>query len=140
MRLSKAQRETVREKCGGHCAYCGDVLGDRWHVDHVDPVNRVSEWVRGKGFRPTGVQLYPDRHEIGNLLPACPPCNLYKSTCDLETFRMSLEGTIDVLNRNNPTYRHARRFGLITESRKAVKFYFETLTDTTHPPTGEERE
>lgn len=40
MRLKKAEREQVRLKYGGHCAYCGVVLGDRWHADHLTPVVR----------------------------------------------------------------------------------------------------
>ncbi len=40
MRLKKAEREQVRLKYGGRCAYCGVVLGDRWHADHLAPVVR----------------------------------------------------------------------------------------------------
>ncbi len=29
MRLKKAEREHVRLKYGGHCAYCGVVLGEK---------------------------------------------------------------------------------------------------------------
>ncbi|AZC19588.1 Phage-associated homing endonuclease [Pseudomonas sp. CMR5c] len=40
MRLKKSEREQVRLKYGGHCAYCGVLLGDRWHADHLEPVVR----------------------------------------------------------------------------------------------------
>lgn len=44
----------------GRCAYCGD-RPDALHMDHVIPLKRGG------------------RHAIGNVLPACPPCNLSKS-------------------------------------------------------------
>ena len=40
MKLSKADRETVRMKFGGKCAYCGCDLPERWHADHFEPVVR----------------------------------------------------------------------------------------------------
>lgn len=29
MKLSKQQRQSLKEKYQGRCAYCGDILGDR---------------------------------------------------------------------------------------------------------------
>ena len=43
----------------GKCAYCGDRRAE--HLDHVIPVARGGS------------------HSIGNLLPACAPCNLSKN-------------------------------------------------------------
>ena len=40
MKLTKAQREQLKNKFGGHCAYCGDQLGDKWHADHLAPIYR----------------------------------------------------------------------------------------------------
>lgn len=51
-RLYHRQREV--------CLYCGTPLGDKYHVDHVIPVSRGG------------------RNAIGNLVLACPACNLSK--------------------------------------------------------------
>jgi len=45
----------------GCCAYCGDP-SDRLQMDHVLPLSRGR------------------RHAIGNVLPACEPCNNAKSS------------------------------------------------------------
>lgn len=34
MKLTKQQRAELRNKYDGRCAYCGDLLSDRWHADH----------------------------------------------------------------------------------------------------------
>lgn len=33
MRLKKAERKQVLLKYSRHCAYCGVLLGERWHAD-----------------------------------------------------------------------------------------------------------
>ncbi|MDX8205518.1 hypothetical protein WDA38_11070 [Acinetobacter pittii] len=38
MKLTKQQRAELKQKFGGHCAYCGDLLGDKWHADHIEAV------------------------------------------------------------------------------------------------------
>lgn len=43
------------------CAWCLLPLPDRWHLDHVIPLTRGG------------------RHSIGNLVPACAPCNQSKT-------------------------------------------------------------
>lgn len=132
MKLTKAQREQVRNKCGGRCAYCGEQLGARWHADHIEAVVRVSgQWDNEQQKvvpLPTGM-LKPQHDTIDNLLPACPPCNLYKATFDLEGFRQIVSETVGVLERNSGTYRHARRFGLVAETGATVVFYFERQAD-----------
>lgn len=125
MRLSKAEREQVRAKYDGRCAYCGGPLDARWHADHLEPVGRKSRWVRGKGFVPTGEARRPENHRLDNLMPACPPCNLDKRSMSLESWRKKLQGATGVLDRNSPAYRHAKRFGLVKETKVRVTFYFE---------------
>lgn len=128
MRLSKTEREAVRAKFGGRCAYCGCILGEKWHADHFQPVVRQLAWESGKGFKPTGECLHPDRNSIANLFPACAPCNIDKGPNSLEWWRGKLQNAVDVLARNNPTFRHALRFGLIEETNARVSFYFERVT------------
>jgi len=125
MRLTKAQRATLRDKFGNRCAYCGAPLGERWHADHIESVQRKLEHVRGKGFVQTGEMYRPEHDHIGNLAPACAPCNIDKHAMSLEDWREKLARTLDVLQRNYPTYRHALRFGMLEEKPAPVIFYFE---------------
>ncbi|EDA6448068.1 HNH endonuclease, partial [Salmonella enterica subsp. enterica serovar Typhimurium] len=44
MALTRKQRERLRMKFGGRCAYCGCELPEKgWHADHVQAVLRKSE-------------------------------------------------------------------------------------------------
>jgi len=125
MKLTKAQREQVRLKFGGRCAYCGESLGDRWHADHLLPVERKLEYVSGKGLVPNGELWRPENDTIDNMMPACPPCNIDKHSLSLEGWRRKLQGATSVLTRNNPTYRHAKRFRLVQETGAKIRFHFE---------------
>lgn len=133
MALSKKQRELLKNKFGGRCAYCGCVLGDKWHADHLEPVIRLSEVVRVNkpnqtyAFRPTGKMLRPENNREDNYMPACIACNIHKTSMGLESFRKCLQGHLESLNRvaNYSIYRHAKRFGLIAETPKQVVFHFE---------------
>ncbi len=127
MKLTKDERATLREKFGGRCAYCGEALGKVWHGDHLIAVERKLRYESGKGFVATGELRAPEHDTIENMMPACPPCNIDKHMLSLEAWRTKLSNGHAVLMRNNPTYRHTMRFGLIAETRKPVVFYFETL-------------
>lgn len=120
MKLTKAQRATLHQMFGGLCAYCGGVLGDRWHADHVEPVRR--EWWKKEG----GMER-PENDTLANIMPACAPCNIDKHAMSLEDWRKKLAGSVGVLNRNHPTYRHACRFGLLVETGALVVFHFERV-------------
>lgn len=61
------------------------------------------------------------------MMPSCAPCNIDKSRMALEVWREKLQRAVEVLARNNPTYRHALRYGLLRETGARVQFYFETL-------------
>jgi hypothetical protein len=129
MGVSKAVRERVKAMFGGRCAYCGCDLGDRWHADHVEPVIRQLDYVQGKGFVTTGKLHRPENDRHDNLFPACVPCNIDKHANTLEGWRTKLEQTCDVLTRNNATYRHGVRFGLVQEARRRIVFFFEQAAD-----------
>ena len=47
----KEQRQILKMKYGGRCAYCGEELGDRWHADHIKPVLRRSKVVYDENGR-----------------------------------------------------------------------------------------
>jgi 5-methylcytosine-specific restriction endonuclease McrA len=128
--MTKIDRQKVYEKFGGKCAYCGCELNGKWHVDHAEALQRHSTFDRiKKKFVHTGTCQYPDRDNIENCFPACVSCNLYKSTCDIETFRWKIGHTIEALNRDSTQYKFAERFGLIIETKTPVKFYFEKCAE-----------
>ena len=127
MNLSKKQRAALEAKYGGRCAYCGVVLGKGWHADHLKPVRRDMNWVRGQGWVASGRLDYPERDTLANLMPACGPCNIDKHTLSLEQWRRKLQDAVGVLNRNSSTWRHALRFGLVAVAETKVVFYFERL-------------
>lgn len=54
-------RRNIFERDGGKCFYCGVLVGNRWHADHVIP------WSKG------------GRTNEKNGVVACPSCNLKKS-------------------------------------------------------------
>jgi hypothetical protein len=134
MKLTKAQRATLREMFGGRCAYCGCELGDRWHADHIEAVERKLEYVRegySSRLRTTGEVHRPERDCIENLNPSCAPCNIDKHAMTLEQWRTKLQNAVGVLTRNQPTFRHAMRFGLVQDTGAKVEFYFERAAAST---------
>lgn len=114
----------------GCCAYCGEDLGTRWHADHVKAVLRRHELYRdgspGYKTRLVGADK-PENHTIENFMPACAPCNLSKATYSIEQWRDVLAGYVRALDRNAPTYRMAKKHGLIVETDIRVEFHFEKL-------------
>ena len=128
MRLKKAEREQVRLKYGGHCAYCGVLLGDRWHADHLAPVVRelLSKQTAG-GTRKlvSGKPLRPEHDVLENMMPACAPCNISKGGQTLEGWRAWIARHVESLNNYTPIYRLIKAYGLIAETGAPVVFYFE---------------
>lgn len=89
MRLNKKQRAELKMKFGGHCAYCGDQLGDKWHADHIEAVKLDIIHVGG-GKLISGEITKPHLDTIENMNPACIPCNSNKSSMPLESWRRSI--------------------------------------------------
>lgn len=127
MRLSKAQREMVRLKFGGLCAYCGHPLPDRWHADHLEPVVRELSFKDGRLVTSQSRCDRPQNHNIENMMPACPPCNISKHRMDLEQWRKWLAGHINSLNLYHPIYRLSKAYGLIEETGAPIVFHFERV-------------
>lgn len=127
-KLTKAQRAAVHAMFGGRCAYCGEPLPERWHVDHIEPVVRPllsKQTGHGTYKLVSGEPLYPERNTMSNYMPACPPCNISKHSMSLEVWRGWLAGHVNSLNAYHPIYRLAKRYGLIQETGVPVVFYFE---------------
>lgn len=114
--MSKVNRNEIFNKFGGRCAYCGAILEQRWHADHLEPVVRCLH---------TGEMTKPENDNFGNMMPSCPSCNMDKSSMPLEVWRGLIENKINVLNRDVAVYRFAKRYGLVQETGKPVVFYFE---------------
>ena len=123
--MTKAQREQLKNKFGGHCAYCGCDLGDKWHADHIEAVKRDIIHVGG-GKLVSGEMTRPHLDTIENMNPACVPCNLNKSSMSIEGWRGVLGGYRKALIRDSHTFRHSLRFGLVEFTDKPVVFFFET--------------
>lgn len=129
--VSKAMRERIRMLFGGRCAYCGIELPAKWHVDHVKPVIRQFSHYENGRLVPTGNVSRPENECEDNLFPACVACNIDKATYSLDGWRQKLENSCDVLGKRSAMYKHGVRFGVITETRKPIVFYFETLQEPT---------
>lgn len=120
--LTKAERAQVRSMFDGRCAYCGELLAARWHADHFEPV------MRGVGSYWSGLPAARmENHRIDNMMPSCAPCNISKATFSIDQWRLIIAGHVAVLDRNQPTYRLAKKYGLIAEMQKTVEFYFERV-------------
>jgi 5-methylcytosine-specific restriction endonuclease McrA len=121
MAKKKINREEVYNKCGGHCAYCGnEITIKQMQIDHIKPLYRNDDDTTLKGW---GVERGTD--DMDNLLPSCSRCNKWKSTFTLENFRKVIKTSINRLERDTPNYNLAKDFGLITENAVEVVFYFE---------------
>lgn len=124
----KEERRIIAEKTNGKCAYCGCNLPERWHVDHVKPVARNHEWDSAKRrFVYTGDMKYRDRDVIQNKLAACPSCNTFKSSFQIETFRHEIKLQAKRIRDKSTGFRISEKLGLIQENDIDVEFYFETL-------------
>jgi uncharacterized protein (TIGR02646 family) len=119
--VTKAIRLKVHEKYNGRCAYCGCNLPyNKMQVDHIRPQRNF--YLGSKADIP-----HYDVHDIQNLNPSCARCNKRKDTFSIEQFRIEIAAQLERLPKYNANYRLAMDYGLITESQKPVKFYFETL-------------
>lgn len=108
IKIPKATRILVHKKYNYHCAYCGCELEYKdMQVDHIN-----------------SVYLNDDNINLDNLNPSCRMCNFYKSTMPIEKFRHQLGLILGRLEKNY-IYRLAKKYNLIEENPKEVKFYFE---------------
>jgi 5-methylcytosine-specific restriction endonuclease McrA len=119
----KINREEIYNKCNGHCAYCGvEITIKQMQVDHIEP-----HWHTLTETQAQKSKIKKGSHEIENLNPSCSRCNKWKSTYSLESFRNVIETSLVRLERDTPNFRLARDYGLLTETPKRIKFYFELI-------------
>lgn len=127
----KIDRVKVHQKFNGHCAYCGESIKHKdMQIDHVIPQSFFLGHLKNKYRVPTFLSHLSelDVNHFDNLFPTCRVCNKWKSAHDLELFRKEIEEQVRRLNDYSSNYRMAKRYGLIQETKKSIKFYFETLT------------
>ncbi|MDU2939975.1 MAG: HNH endonuclease, partial [Enterobacteriaceae bacterium] len=119
MKLSKKQREELRMKFGGRCAYCGCELPEKgWHADHVEAALRKWHFGERKsnGTRAviyTGEHWKPENDVLENLFPSCAPCNLFKATFSVEMFREQIAEQAERARKYSVNFRTAERFGQV---------------------------
>jgi 5-methylcytosine-specific restriction endonuclease McrA len=127
----KINRQEVYNKCGGHCAYCGEEITIKeMQVDHIIPVSFFSDHIRSNKRVPKFLSHLKgiDVNHIDNLFPSCRVCNKWKSAFDLEFFRSELSEQVRRLNDYSSNYRIAKRYGLINEVNIPIVFYFEKIS------------
>lgn len=133
MYISKKDREIIKQKFGGKCAYTGTELKKDWQIDHVEPLIRNC-WTKGA--------MFENNHNLDNMFPVQKIVNNYKGSLDLETFRTwYLGGLHERLKKlpKNPkvekSIKHkkyllevAQLFGIEIDKPFSGTFYFETLS------------
>ncbi|EAW6334471.1 HNH endonuclease [Salmonella enterica] len=103
MALTRKQRERLRMKFGGRCAYCGCVLPEKgWHADHVQAVLRKSERCMKAAEK-----------------------GIFRLKTTGEVFRKQVSLQVERGCRSSVNFRTAERFGLISVVNKPVVFWFE---------------
>lgn len=131
-RLSKNDRELIKQKFNGLCAYSGTILESDWQVDHVKPV--VRNWW-------TNTSMFEDNDNSDNMFPVQKIINHYKGSLDLETFRNwylgGLHERLNKLPKNPKTTKSIKRkiyllkvaeyFGITIDKPFSGKFFFETI-------------
>lgn len=122
----REEREHIFLMFHGHCAYCGDILQENWHIDHKEPVRRYKKFdiIKSKYIN---TMDYPERDILENKFPACPSCNINKHSMNIEEFRRFISRFIRGLNDRSIPYKIAKRYGLLVETGAKVEFYFEKV-------------
>jgi len=120
--IPKAVRERVKQKYGGHCAYCGCVP-DKIYIDHLvaicDPRATILQ------FTPEYKEQRSIVHDESNLMPSCFACNNYKINMDLERFRSELGKQAERALKTSVNCRLAVKYGLFLQNNHPIVFFFE---------------
>jgi len=133
MKLTKLQREQIKMKFGGRCAYSGTELLSDWQIDHKEPIIR--------GYFAFS-KLRPEYDKLDNLLPCQRIINHYKGNRDVEQFRkllMTLHIRLSKLPKSPTSERPTRRKNYLLEVAKLFDitaekpfnglFYFEKINN-----------
>jgi len=131
MYISKKNREIIRQKFNGLCAYSGTPLEDDWQVEHIKPVRR-NWW--------DNTVMYEENNNFDNLVPVQKLINHYKHSLCLEEYRkrlLKLHLRLAKLPKNPRTERGKKRkeyilkianyFGITEKQPFTGIFYFERI-------------
>lgn len=114
-------RETIKRKYWGRCAYCGCELLDKpFHIDHMKPLMRGCSGSDAEGA---------GDDSSDNLVPACPRCNLRKSILSVEGFREEIAAQSKRLLRDSAAFRLAVDYGIVGIFDNPVVFWFEVCKE-----------
>jgi hypothetical protein len=129
MYISRKNKEIIKNKFFGKCAYSGTALLSDWQIDHVDPVRR-NWW--------NNTCMNEKNHTIENMVPCQKIINHYKHSYPLEYFRkliLTLHVRIAKLPKNPKTEKSKKHktymlelagfFGVTADRPFSGKFYFE---------------
>ena len=126
MALTKKQRQQIYEKSNGVCWYCGCELSSGWHADHFLPIRRYDDMeITEAGVRHFKNCVSPELDTVENCVPACRPCNLFKSVYEIEDFREQLAMQVERARKHSANFRTAERFGAISINPEPIIFWFE---------------
>ena len=132
--MKKSDRELIRQKFGGRCAYSGTILEDDWQIDHIKPI--IRNWY-------DGTVTFKENDCLGNMVPVQKAINHYKHSLRLDEFRTwylgGLHERLRKLPKNPKTARSIKRkeymlkvagyFGITTDKPFDRIFYFEKYKD-----------
>lgn len=126
-------REKIKNKYHGMCAYTGKPLEEDWQIDHV-----ISKQLVDYYFRHKNEKIEVDSED--NLMPTLRIVNHYKRAYSLEGFRKYMENfhiRLSKLPKTTNVEKTKRRIEYMNKVAKAFditidkpfngKFYFETL-------------
>ncbi|CAO95044.1 Hypothetical protein ETA_pET460540 (plasmid) [Erwinia tasmaniensis Et1/99] len=103
MKLTKRQREALRQAFDCRCGLCGSILPSRgWHAEDI------------------GEALVS-----GGVIPVCRECHTAKGHACVQGFRTLLSEQVQRAHRQSANFRTALRFGLVEEARRPVVFWYE---------------
>jgi 5-methylcytosine-specific restriction endonuclease McrA len=125
--MKTSKRQLILDKFGGRCAYCGVLPAGKLQVDHIIPKEYFIRFVQ-KGNVPQFLKhlTTSDVNHLDNLFPACQPCNFYKSTMGLETFRTELSRIPERIYTKSFALRLAVNYSLVEiPDVEPVVFFFE---------------
>ena len=109
--MNSNKRLEIYNKFGGHCAYCGI---------EIDLCNMQIDHIKSKASG------YSNLNEPENFNPACPICNNWKHSDNIESFRRSILQQVRKCRDYSRNFKMAERYGLVQEVIKPIVFYFET--------------
>ena len=115
-------KEMLFAKYDGKCSFCGEGLGNIWHIWDIEPSKSIID---SSGEFKVGNENYD------NKLPCCVSCSSTRShysdknnKIGIEKFRECLMHEHEYL-KGNTYYRKMLKYNLIKETRNEIVFYFE---------------